>query len=366
MNTRKLISLLSIVLVLVLLAAGCEPTSGPAVQEVEVIVVATATPVQGCVDYAIDLECTNYDGIYIGEIGVIGSNGTNFPQVKGHGHYVGTAGQDGFHVKEAGEDGVSVEEAKGHGFYVGLAGSGDMEGRQDGFHVEQAKRHGLYVDRADDDGVHVLKASDDGFVVEEAGYWGVNVGTTGQDGVHVLSAGDNGVQVITATNNYFAGGPDGNYDFRVANTGQVRSDVGIAIPADFAELMETEEGTGIGYEPGDVLVISDARDRAVGLAREPYSTAVIGIYSESPGIRASDHPMDDMRPSEIPVAVVGIVRCKVSAENGPIHRGDLLTTSSTPGHAMRATELRLGSILGKALGELESGAGVIEVLVMLQ
>ena len=65
---------------------------------------------------------------------------------------------------------------------------------------------------------------------------------------------------------------------------------------------------------------------------------------------------------------VGIsnVPCKVSAENGPIRPGDLLVTSSTPGHAMRDDRPEPGTILGKALGSIDFGTGLIEVLVMLQ
>ena len=79
--------------------------------------------------------------------------------------------------------------------------------------------------------------------------------------------------------------------------------------------------------------------------------------------------MDDPRPAkEIPLAIVGIVPCKVSAENGSIQRGDLLVTSSTSGYAMRGTDRRrmLGAVVGKALEPLSSGKGVIQVLVTLQ
>jgi hypothetical protein len=69
---------------------------------------------------------------------------------------------------------------------------------------------------------------------------------------------------------------------------------------------------------------------------------------------------------EIPMAVVGIVPCKVSAENGPIRPGDLLVTSATPGHAMRDSDPGVGTVLGKALERLESGTGTIRVLVSLQ
>jgi hypothetical protein len=66
--------------------------------------------------------------------------------------------------------------------------------------------------------------------------------------------------------------------------------------------------------------------------------------------------------------MVGIVPAKVSAENGPIKRGDLLVTSSTVGYAMKGTDRgkMLGAVVGKALGTLDSGKGVIEVLVTLQ
>jgi hypothetical protein len=68
------------------------------------------------------------------------------------------------------------------------------------------------------------------------------------------------------------------------------------------------------------------------------------------------------------MAMIGIVPTKVSAENGAIKRGDLLVTSSTVGYAMKGTDpTRLqGATVGKALGALNSGKGVIEVLVTLQ
>lgn len=79
--------------------------------------------------------------------------------------------------------------------------------------------------------------------------------------------------------------------------------------------------------------------------------------------------MDDpARKNEVPLAVVGIVPCKVTAENGPIVAGDLLVTSSAPGYAMKGTDRgrMLGAVVGKALQPLEKGAGVIQVLVTLQ
>jgi hypothetical protein len=70
----------------------------------------------------------------------------------------------------------------------------------------------------------------------------------------------------------------------------------------------------------------------------------------------------------VPVALMGKVYCKVDASYGPIRVGDLLTTSATPGHAMRATDrgLAFGAILGKALAGLEGGQALVPILVTLQ
>ncbi len=83
----------------------------------------------------------------------------------------------------------------------------------------------------------------------------------------------------------------------------------------------------------------------------------------------SIHKIDEASANdEIPLAVVGIVPCKVTAENGSIVAGDLLVASSTLGHAMKGTDRSkmLGAIVGKALEPLPAGSGVIQVLVTLQ
>ena len=66
------------------------------------------------------------------------------------------------------------------------------------------------------------------------------------------------------------------------------------------------------------------------------------------------------------VALAGVVSCKVDATYGAIRPGDLLVTSPTPGHAMRAEVPLPGTMLGKALEPLDEGTGTIDVLVMLR
>ena len=164
------------------------------------------------------------------------------------------------------------------------------------------------------------------------------------------------------------GGPSGgNLRLKIENDGEVFSDGGyFGTGADFAESIEVVGDRSL-YEPGDVLVIDRDSWRAVSLSSRPYSTLVAGIYSTRPGFVGGRGPDGDEE-NKVPMAVVGIVPCKVSAENGPIQQGDLLVTSSTPGHAMKGTKTRrmLGAIVGKALDSLSSGTGVIEVLVTLQ
>lgn len=137
--------------------------------------------------------------------------------------------------------------------------------------------------------------------------------------------------------------------------------------ADYAESI-TVAGARGDYEPGDVLVIDGEADRQLTLSGEAYATNVAGVYSTKPGLVGSQHEMGVNPENEIPVAMVGIVPCKVSAENGAIRRGDLLVTSSMPGYAMRGTDRArmLGAVLGKALQELDSGTGVIEIMVRAQ
>jgi hypothetical protein len=128
-------------------------------------------------------------------------------------------------------------------------------------------------------------------------------------------------------------------------------------------------GNRAKYEAGDLLVIDPTANRRLALAQQPYSTLVAGIYSTKPGMLGSTRAVDEpAAKDEVPLAVVGIVPCKVTAENGAIAAGDLLVTSSTAGHAMKGTDRSrmLGAVVGKALEPLQQGTGIIQVLVTLQ
>jgi hypothetical protein len=144
--------------------------------------------------------------------------------------------------------------------------------------------------------------------------------------------------------------------------------------SDFAEALPARGGKQ-GYEPGDVLVVSGDRAGTVEKATRAHDVRVAGVYSTRPGVLGADKDgTTRVDPDDVPVAIVGIVPTKVSAENGAIQPGDLLTTATVPGHAMKASPVMVsgvalyptGTILGKALGSLENGTGLIRVLVTLK
>jgi hypothetical protein len=135
--------------------------------------------------------------------------------------------------------------------------------------------------------------------------------------------------------------------------------------ADCAE--EFDVVADIEAEPGTVMVIGERE--ALRPCSQPYDRRVAGVVSGAgaykPALlldrRASSHKRS-------PVALVGKVYCKFDAQYGAIEVGDLLTTSPTPGHAMKAGDpaRAFGAVLGKALQPLASGTGLIAILVALQ
>ena len=187
-----------------------------------------------------------------------------------------------------------------------------------------------------------------------SGAGNVGIGTTTAP-VQKLEVNGN-VQVDSGI--YFAGDP--------THTAQTTPWTGVLCGGDYAEAVNAK-GSLKTYEPGDVLVIGDGTEGEVQKSAEPYSTMVAGIFATKPGVIGRRQTLLKGA-EEIPMAMVGIVPTKVTTENGPIHRGDLLVTSSNTGYAMKGTDRSrlVGAVIGKAMGSLETGSGVIEVLVTLQ
>jgi len=120
-------------------------------------------------------------------------------------------------------------------------------------------------------------------------------------------------------------------------------------------------------EPGSVMVIqSEGKLKQSNL---PYDKRVAGVISGAgnyrPGIVLGKGDSKGIRK---PVALLGKVYCRVDAQYSSIQVGDLLTTSATPGHAMKAQDpvRAFGSVLGKALRPLKTGKTLIPILIALQ
>ena len=133
--------------------------------------------------------------------------------------------------------------------------------------------------------------------------------------------------------------------------------------ADLAE--EFDVATDI--EPGTVAVLD--QDGTLVISSTAYDKRVVGVVSGAgsydPGL-ILDKQED--KTDRMPIALVGKVYCKVDATDAPIEVGDLLTTSHTPGHAMRACDpmQAFGTVIGKALSPLHEGTGMIPIVVALQ
>jgi hypothetical protein len=134
--------------------------------------------------------------------------------------------------------------------------------------------------------------------------------------------------------------------------------------ADCAELFDIDPAETSTVEPGTVLVIGD--EGALRPCDRPADRRVAGIVSGAGGFRPG-LILNAQKSNGVPVALIGRVFCKVDAACAPIEVGDLLTTSSTPGHAMKAEiDARAGTVLGKAMERLLSGQGLIPVLLTLR
>ena len=127
--------------------------------------------------------------------------------------------------------------------------------------------------------------------------------------------------------------------------------------ADVAEWARTSEPA----EPGDVLEADPEHPAFCRKSRRVGSRRIVGVVSTRPGI-----VLNSCQRAEglVPIALIGIVPVKVTSEGGPVRAGDLLVSSSTPGHAMRWDERTVCDFVGKALEPMLEEAGLIETLIV--
>jgi hypothetical protein len=224
--------------------------------------------------------------------------------------------------------------------------------------------HGAGVEKATLDVENTNNAGIAVYAIQEsteATIRGINTGTG--DLLQLYSTPPFGTELrfrVRNSGNVFA---DGSYNCGLAS-GCFNSGAG----ADLAERIDVAEV----MQPGDVIEIDPAREGHFRLSRTPLSTLVAGVVSTRPAMTMNNNDLagdaaerTETRPL---LALVGQVPVKATDEGGSIAVGDLLVTSSTPGHAMRCADRHLcaGAVVGKALQALAGGRGVILMLATLQ
>lgn len=208
------------------------------------------------------------------------------------------------------------------------------------------------------------------------GVWGETKTDTGGAGVVGKSKNWVGVHGESQTKFGILGkGPiAGRFEGDVEVTGDIK-----LVNADCAEdfdVADSEEN----IEAGTVMVLNEMG--SLQPSYQEYDKKVAGVISGAggykPGIVFDTHHREEEQEQEsdddavrrrMPVALVGKVYCKVDATLSAIEVGDLLTTSSMEGHAMKAEDpmRAFGAVIGKALSSLSEGRmGMIPVLVALQ
>lgn len=122
--------------------------------------------------------------------------------------------------------------------------------------------------------------------------------------------------------------------------GATQEVLGLGQGADLAEYYYSNEA----LEAGDVVSIEPSQEAGIGKSSRRYQKNLLGVISTRPGLI-----LGRVAENAYAVALSGRVPVKVTTENGNIKVGDLLTSSSREGYAMRATSA--GAVIGRVLNE---------------
>jgi hypothetical protein len=136
-----------------------------------------------------------------------------------------------------------------------------------------------------------------------------------------------------------------------------------------ADISEPFPVTGPDISKGAVVVIDDTQPGQLKLSERAYDTRVAGIVSGAGGVNSGlTLRQEGALEGNHNVALTGRVYALADASTSPIKPGDMLTTSDTPGHVMKAADRAkaYGAVIGKAMTPLKEGQGLVLVLVSLQ
>jgi hypothetical protein len=268
-----------------------------------------------------------------------------------------------------------------HGGVVGINDAADPATAGNGGWFESAQgegvrgwsknpNHGGVVGVNTAGGTAVFGTSDNA-----VGVWGTSINfegvhaetqspTTAAVAAYNLNPNGTGAAVFgkKAGNQGFAGFFEGNV--WISGVLDVGKDITLA-NADCAE--DFTIGTAAPVEPGTVMVVGE--EGSLYPSAIAYDKRVAGIVSGAGGYKPGII-LDKQKSfcNRQPIALLGKVFCKVDARHGAIEIGDLLTTSPTLGHAMKADDplKAFGAVIGKALRSIKEGKGLIPILIALQ
>ncbi|UCE08431.1 MAG: hypothetical protein JSW07_10585, partial [bacterium] len=189
----------------------------------------------------------------------------------------------------------------------------------------------------------------------------------GEGGIGVMAIGNSVGPAFIATNTSTGDIMRGqnasdNIVFRVHNDGTTTTKVlEITGGSDLAEPFDIK-GPG-DIKPGMVVAIDPAHQGQLRIADKAYDRTVAGIVSGANGIDPGLTMRQEgtVTDESLPVALTGRVYAWADASTGSIEPGDLLTTSDTPGYAMKVTDYERahGAVLGKAMSSLDKGKGLV-------
>lgn len=211
-----------------------------------------------------------------------------------------------------------------------------------GTHTADAAGNGVFGTSPTGDGVH-----GEAHASNFSGVAGIHA--NGGKGVYGSSSGDAG---------YFQG------NVQITGNLTVAGDI-LLTGADCAEQFDCASPAPI--EPGTLVVMDESG--ALKQSEFAYDRRLAGVVAGAgeyrPGIILDRTASDHMRAS---ISLIGKAYCKVDAGHGSIEVGDLLTSSPTPGYAMKAADQSraFGAVVGKALRPLRDGQAMIPILVTLQ